>query len=181
MDTAIVMSLGIPKDEFLEKAYALASRNEATFGYCGQAVLAAFQEIFDMRDSRLLKAATYLAGGTADQGFTCGALMGGVLVIGMKWGRDNLEDRGTAWHQTFPFVHKLFGMFREEFGSIDCRDIIGFDPMDSEKVKEFFKSGLHDKQCGEVAGKTARMVAEVLYDIEQYKMTREVDKMLNKK
>jgi len=154
------------REEFVRTVGELASHNEVLFKGCSQATISAFQEILGLKDTLALKAATGFAGGIARHGSTCGALTAGIMVIGMKYGRDNLEDYDSLM-RTYAPVSKLIRQFKEEFGSMNCRDITKTDLLDFEQMKEFYISGRHDKECAVVVGKTARMVAGILYDIEQ--------------
>ena len=63
-------------------------------------------------------------------------------------------------------ANKLMLEFKQEFGTLNCRDISGKKDDSLEEVIEWFKSGRHDKECPKVCGKTARMVAEILYERE---------------
>jgi C_GCAxxG_C_C family probable redox protein len=159
-------SLDMTKEEFMQKAYDLAAHNEVVFKGCSQAVVSAFQDLLGLKDILVLKAATAFAGGIGRQGATCGALTAGVMVIGMKYGRANLEDY-YSFQRTFPPVLKLCSMFKQEFGSLNCHDITGVDFLDFEQMRKFYVSGRHDSECSVVAGKTARMVAGILYDMEE--------------
>jgi len=161
----MMRTLRMPKDEFIEKVAALAGYNERTFGACSQAIVAAFQEVLDLKDIQTLKAANAFSGGIARQGLLCGALLGGAMVLGMKYGRANMEDSSVA-NRLYGQIHKLFARFNEEFGSLNCRDIIGVNLLDPDESREFWASGRHDKECPEVVAKTARMVANILYEVE---------------
>lgn len=159
-------SLGMTKEQFMDRAAELASHNEVLFKGCSQGIVAAFQEILGLNDLLTLKAASGFAGGIARQGTTCGALIGGVMVISMKYGRENLEDYET-FQRGFEPVVQLCSMFREEFHTLDCRDITGVNMLNPEELKRFYSSGRHDRECATVVGKTARMVAGVLFDTEK--------------
>lgn len=158
--------LSLTREEFMEKAYHMAYEREKTYGACSQSVLSTFQNLLDMEDDYLLKAATAFAGGIARQGMTCGALMGGIMVIGMKYGRSNMEDYFSDIKCHEP-TRKLCALFKQEFGSFNCRDISGYDLMEPGGIKRFYASGDHDKLPPETAGKTAKMVASVLYDLKE--------------
>lgn len=161
-------TLGMTKEQFAEKAYDLAYHKEATLGCCPQAVLGAFQELLAMKDTLTLKAAGAFGGGIAHQYLTCGALLAGIMVISMKYGRgeNNMEDY-EASVKSMELANKLMLRFKHEFGTLDCRDISGMKAGSLEEVIEWFESGRHDKECPVVCGKTARMVAEVLYEREE--------------
>jgi C_GCAxxG_C_C family probable redox protein len=75
-----------------EKAYVY----ERTYHGCSQCVLAALQESLGVGSQDSFKAATALAGGIARMGSTCGALVGGIMGIGLAFGREVLEDSTTS-------------------------------------------------------------------------------------
>jgi len=62
---------------------------------CSQSVLLALQEAFDTGNMESFKAATVLSGGVARKGETCGALIGGLLALGLVIGREDMTDTQT--------------------------------------------------------------------------------------
>jgi C_GCAxxG_C_C family probable redox protein len=62
---------------------------------CSQSVLLALQEAFKIGDLESFKAATVLSGGVARKGETCGALLGGLMALGLVLGRDDIVDTQT--------------------------------------------------------------------------------------
>lgn len=161
-----MISIGVKKEEFIQNAYDIAAHNEVVFKGCSQAIVSAFQNLLGLNDILALKAATGFAGGIARQGLTCGALTGGIMILGIKYGCSNLEDY-DSFKKILPFVERLCSIFKEEFGSVNCRDITGMNLMDSKQMEEFYVSGRHDRECAVVVGKTARMTAALLCEIEE--------------
>lgn len=155
-------TLGMTDEEFAEKAYNLAYQNELTAGCCPQAVLGAFLELLDIKDLLLFQSASAFAGGIAHQGLTCGALLGGIMVISFKYGRGiNIEDY-DAGVKSMELSNRLMLKFKQEFGTLNCNDITGIKTGTLEEFKKWRESGIHDEKCPVVCGKTARMVAEVI-------------------
>ena len=68
---------------------------------------------------------TGLAGGVGLQGEVCGALMGGVLIIGLLYGADLPDDeiKYAAYAKTMQFVDR----FKAANGTTLCRDLIEID------------------------------------------------------
>ncbi len=66
-------------------------------------------------------------------------------------------------------ANKLCDHFREEFGGLNCRDVMQklhgkvWNLQNPEERAEYVQPRLHDK-CGEVAQKTARLAAEVILE-----------------
>ncbi|HAD83029.1 MAG: hypothetical protein A2509_08030 [Candidatus Edwardsbacteria bacterium RIFOXYD12_FULL_50_11] len=95
-------------------------------GYnCAESVLMAISEYLNMPNGRSLpRIATGFGGGIARNGNLCGALTGGIMVIGLALGRD---DNHGSRDPCYPAADRLFNGFLEKFGSSQCRDLIGVD------------------------------------------------------
>lgn len=88
---------------------------------CSQAVFGAFAEDFGVDAETAMKVSAGLGGGVGRLRETCGAVTGAVLALGMKFGPDK-----TA---VYPKVQAFCEAFREECGSIVCRELLsGPDP-----------------------------------------------------
>ena len=161
-------------DQVEKRAYELLEKYRG----CAQCTLLALLEAFDLQDDRVFKAASGLAGGIGGMRSACGALVGGSLVLGLKYGREvndlkkSPEEAIDSALVASELVGKLYKWFEREFGSAICSNIrkslIGVDldtriPWEKEMSEEL---GLHERCC-ELAGKTARKVAEVMIQDEK--------------
>jgi C_GCAxxG_C_C family probable redox protein len=129
------------------------------------------QEVFDMRDDNVFKAASGLGGGVGMMGDTCGALLGASMILSLKYGRDR-EDIGNfeKLKSSGVPVGKLYKWFEKEFGSATCHDIrtrfgggAFYDfsiPWQRELADE---AQIFDK-CSVLVGKTAAHVTEMLWE-----------------
>lgn len=147
-----------------------ASECEFTYHGCSQCVLLAIQEAFGIEDESLFKAASGLGGGIGRMHSVCGALLAGALALGMKYGREKSELENTdKLFSSMEHVGKLYRRFEEEFGSVMCRDIreklLGeyIDTKIPEEYERAVSLGLYEK-CSALAGKTARIVAELMLE-----------------
>ena len=94
---------------------------------CSQAVLMAVQDVVGPRDDLLIKAAGPMAGGSRI-GSLCGALQGGILALGMKYGPSGEEMRDLdKLLNSFEKAQKLYRFFEKEFDSRLCHEVIGGD------------------------------------------------------
>jgi len=59
---------------------------------CSQSVFAAFAPQLSLSQELALKIASPFGGGMAHMDEACGAVTGGLMVIGLKYGMSNLED-----------------------------------------------------------------------------------------
>ena len=160
----------MPDDSgLIEKAGTRAYEYEKTYHGCAQCVLGALQDTLDIGDNLTYKAASALAAGVARMGESCGSLLGGVLAIGIVFGRDRLEV--TTESEGYQKAHRLAGelsnRFKTAFDGVRCRDVQtglfgrSFDLKDPSDMKAFLEAGGHEK-CPEVARKAAEIAAEII-------------------
>ncbi|MBN2336616.1 C-GCAxxG-C-C family protein [Candidatus Bathyarchaeota archaeon] len=145
---------------------------------CSQSVLLALQEDLGIGGLESFKAATVLSGGVARRGETCGALLGGLLALGLVVGREDIRDTQAyrdAMKPANEIVDEFKDRLRREFGfekpleSTICRDIQeriygrGFDLNDPGDYPAFLEAGGHgDDGCPKVCGIAAMVTAEKL-------------------
>jgi hypothetical protein len=102
---------------------------------------------------------------------TCGALLGGSLMLGLQYGRareeiEDVEKTRSAGER----VGQLYQWFENEFGSTRCRDIrtkfgggVFYDMSIPEQAEAAHAAGIGDK-CADLTGKTAARTVEMLWD-----------------
>ena len=99
-------------------------------GYnCAQAVTMAFSDLLDLDEAYCAKMASSFGGGMGRMREVCGAVSGMLLVAGLLYGYDDPEDDPNK-KELYTLVQELAGAFREEVGSIVCRDILKNPPSD---------------------------------------------------
>lgn len=89
---------------------------------CSQSIFGAFSEDYGIKIETALKLACGLGSGMRSAE-VCGAVSGAVLVIGLKYGSDNVDSKTFCNTKTEEFIT----MFREKNKSIICRNILGCD------------------------------------------------------
>ncbi|MEM3703368.1 MAG: C-GCAxxG-C-C family protein [Candidatus Bathyarchaeia archaeon] len=155
--------------QLVEKIGKSAYEYEKIYHGCSQCVLKALQEHLHLGNGDAFKAASALAGGVAGMGETCGALSGGIMAIGLAYGREKLENTANSdsYVKAMEFATDLYKRFEETFGSTKCKDIqkslFGkfFDLKNPEDREEFKKVGGYEN-CSEVAEKAAKIAAEII-------------------
>ncbi len=107
--------------------------------------------------------------GIAGTGRICGAVSGGIITLGLYFGRDELTNyaaNGAAIRAARIFVAR----FEETFGSLECRDIqtliLGryFDPKYTKENPDAFAKAKGLEKCTVVGGIGARLAAEVIVE-----------------
>ena len=97
-------------------------------GYnCAQSVVHAFRDEADLDEDLALKIATGLGVGMGRKQEVCGAVTGGILVLGLRHGRGRTESRSTT-EQTYLKTRELMDRFSIKHGSCLCRQLLqGYD------------------------------------------------------
>ena len=94
-------------------------------GYsCAPAVLWAFAADFGLSPDTSLKLACGFGAGLARQQETCGAVTGAVMVLGLRLGRGEGQDR-AATEATYAKTLELMRRFEAAHGSCNCRRLLG--------------------------------------------------------
>ena len=154
-----------------QRAYELGFEYEKNYRGCGQCLVAAVQDVLDLRNDVVFKSLTGYAGGggiVGDSG--CGAYVGGILILSLLLGRerDNFADPEGIRFKSYELARKLHDRFIAEYGSAICRNIqmklMGrpYYLADQDEMDKFDQAGGHSTICPEVVGKAARWVVELI-------------------
>ena len=110
-------------------------------GYnCAQAVLVAFSDLTGLDDGFSAKFSSSFGGGMGRMRQVCGAVSGMLMVAGLLYGYDTPGDDNVK-QAHYARVQYLAGRFREEVGSIVCREILKNPPSDpnpSPRTAEYY-------------------------------------------
>lgn len=107
----------------------------------------AFREEGGLSEETALKIACGLGAGMARKEEVCGAVTGGILVLGMRHGRGSKDDR-SAQELTFTKTRELMDRFSEKHGTVICRKLLkGCELMTAEGQKYFKENDLLNKLC----------------------------------
>ena len=158
--------------QIINNAAQLGYKYELSYFGCSQAVVAALIEAFGIGGPDILRASTVLAGGIARSGKgTCGALNGGLLMVGFLIGRDDLEMR-EQYLRAHETAYSLYRRFEQTLGSAFCEEnqkrLYGrtFDMTTEEGREEFIAAGAHSPEgCATITREGARLAAETIIEI----------------
>ena len=110
-------------------------------GYnCAQAVAVAFTDVTGMDKKEAAKLAAPFGGGMGRMREVCGAVSGMFMVLGALYGYDN-ADADSKKKELYQQVQALAEKFKEENGSIICREILKNPPSDpnpSPRTAEYY-------------------------------------------
>src|SRR5512143_218820 len=90
---------------------------------CAQSVLHAYGPDFGLDAETALKIATGLGGGMGGRGEVCGAVTGGILALGLKFGRGEKDEKAVAQH-AYGKTAELMAAFEKAHGSCVCRTLL---------------------------------------------------------
>jgi C_GCAxxG_C_C family probable redox protein len=156
------------REELLDKIEKESHDYEKDFHGCSRCVLKPLQDNLDLGDEASLKASTTLAAGVAMRGETCGALLGGLLAVGIATASEDFKDV-DALTNSLAAGFRLARKIEKEFGTTNCTKIqtdrLGrfYSLADPEQYKAFIEAGGYT-ECPKVVGKIARMTAEFILD-----------------
>ena len=165
------------RDEIIQRVKAKALANDK-FSGCSQSVLLPLQEELGIGDMESFRAATMLSAGLR-RGESCGALIGGLMALGLVIGRERMEDT-DAYQEAMVVqremsnrfkeeVKKQFG-FRQDLKSTLCNEIqeriLGRSWDLWTEREAFLAAGGHsDTGCPKVCSIAAQVAAEKILEI----------------
>ncbi len=94
-----------------------------------------------------MKIAAAVGGGFARTGTVCGAISGGAMALGLQFGPTESGQKEKR-EKTYGQVQDMIRTFEKDFGSIQCRQLIGFNLLDPEERQKYRQSPLRPR-CGE--------------------------------
>ena len=109
-------------------------------GYsCAQTVLWSFCEEFGLHPDTALKIACGFGAGVARRQEICGAVTGGIMVLGLTFGRGE-EQEVTAMDDTYAKAQELIRRFEAQHGSSNCRQLLGGLDITTEEGHDDFET-----------------------------------------
>jgi C_GCAxxG_C_C family probable redox protein len=159
-----------------EQAQRLGFEYERDNRGCAQCTFAALQDALELHSPEsdaVFKAASPLAGGVAGEADgQCGAYSGGVLLLGLMFGRERnaFSDPSQKRYKARDYASKFHEYFIEEYGSVTCehihRKLFGRtyclrDPVDKAA---YMAKGAYVDKCTNVVGKAAGWIVDILAD-----------------
>jgi C_GCAxxG_C_C family probable redox protein len=132
-------------------------------GYnCAQAVAVAFAGEMGLTEQQAARMVSAFGGGMSRLREVCGAVSGMVFVMGTLYGYDDpTDDAGKK--RIYTQVQELAGKFREENGSIICREILknpASDPNPTPRSPEFYQMRPCDRMVYTAAALMDAFIAE---------------------
>jgi C_GCAxxG_C_C family probable redox protein len=117
-------------------------------GYnCAQSVAYGVLDRLDAAEDTVLKAACGFGAGMGRKEEVCGAVTGGIMALGLKFGRGVKETR-EATEKLYPLVRELMNRFEKKHGSFICRRLLdGVDLLTDEGQAKYKARDMHATVC----------------------------------
>jgi C_GCAxxG_C_C family probable redox protein len=124
---------------------------------CAQSVLYSYAKELGMDPDLALRIANGFGGGMGRKQEVCGAVSGGILALGLKYGRGE-QDGKERQEKTYAEVRELIDAFIKEHRTVCCKDLLsGCSLLTEEGRKQFMADNLIER-CNEYV----RTVCEIL-------------------
>jgi len=129
-------------------------------GYnCAQSVLLTMCEHWKGKSNLIPRIATAFGGGIGRCGSVCGALTGGVMALGIKYGTNEPSQEKRL--KAYELAHRLYKKFDGQHGTVLCRELIGYDLSNLQELEEARKAGVFKEKCVNFVRTVVESIAEL--------------------
>lgn len=142
-----------------EEAYARMATGRMN---CSQAVLSSFGEEFGLENNLALKLAQGFGGGMGRAGKTCGAVTGAYMVLGLAQTQSSQNPRKNI-EKTYTLVQQFNQEFESLYGSVLCRQLIGYDLSTPEGLAEAREKTVFSSKCPEFVRDSVKILESLLF------------------
>ena len=130
-------------------------------GYnCSQSVVVAFCDLTGLTEELSARLSSSFGGGIGRMREVCGAVSGMLMVAGLLYGYAAAGDDAVK-RAHYTLVQELAGQFRQEHGSIICREILKNPPSDpnpTPRTEEFYRK----RPCVRMVMTAARLLDQYI-------------------
>jgi C_GCAxxG_C_C family probable redox protein len=131
--------------------------------FCAESVLQALAESQGICSDLIPRIATGFCSGISCTGGMCGALSGGIMGIGLIAGRNSPAE---SIEPAYALAQKLISAFKEQYGSINCCELMGCD-LATESGQRYFVENNLMESCLQYAEGATRMALSLIDELHQ--------------
>jgi C_GCAxxG_C_C family probable redox protein len=131
---------------------------------CAQSVCAAYAEHFGLDREIALRVSAGFGGGMGRLAGTCGAVSGAFMIIGLKYGAvqaDDKESKENAYAQVREFAQR----FTKRHGSLLCKELLGCDISTPEGYQRAKEEQLFTTRCPQLVQDAAEILEAMMCDV----------------
>lgn len=141
----------------VEKAFSCFNK-----GYsCSQAILSTFGPKFGLEYNLAIRIAGGFGGGIARLGYTCGAVSGAIMVLGLKFSPLKASDQKNK-DKTYDMIRTFINKFNSIHGSTACRELLDCDISTPEGRLKAIEKGLFQNLCPKLVRDSASILEELI-------------------
>ncbi len=144
-----------------EETIRLAASHAEDGFLCSESVLIALSRCLGVYSDIVPKMATGFGAGIGRKGEVCGALAGGVMGLGLEFGRYTAEEREDG-RRPYWYATELVEGFHTRYGCIRCGDLLGLDLSRPSDVQRYHEMELWDTRCREIIETAAGLAYDLL-------------------
>jgi C_GCAxxG_C_C family probable redox protein len=144
------------------------TKSEQAIGYfknsfnCAQSVFTPFGLESGIPEDNCLKIACAFGAGMGRQQYTCGAVTGALMALGLHFGK-GLGDDNSKKTETYVKTVELFKAFAEKNKSTCCRELMnGLNMNDPEDVKKIEELDLFRIHCLEYVRDAVEITGQLI-------------------
>ena len=153
----------------------LAHKNFLSGYNCAQSVVMTYVDVFEEAgiDPELAaKLASPFGGGMGRMREVCGCVSGSLMVLGLVEGYNDAKAY-AAKKRLYEEVQEIASRYRDENGSIVCRELLGLGkgtdaPTPERRTEAYYRK----RPCADLCASAARIMAEFLNEVEAEGETR---------
>ncbi len=139
---------------------------------CSQAVLSARCEKYGLDQKTALTIAAGFGGGMGRSGNACGAVTGAISIIGLHSGSDKAGDT-EAKENTYRAVREFIKKFEEDFGSVNCSELLGCNIGTTAGYDNARKQGMFENICPRFVDGALEILDQVIQQDAQKQPTQD--------
>ena len=128
---------------------------------CSQAVLSTFGPSLGLNREIALKVSEAFGSGICQMGEICGAVIGALMAIGLKYGKTKAEDT-KATEFTYNYGEEFVSEFTSRNGTIICKKLLGCDITTPEGMKLADEKNLWYTLCPKYIEDAVEILEEIL-------------------
>lgn len=144
----------------IEERERMARANFHAGWNCCQAVLLAFNDIIGLPEGQIAAFASGFGGGMGRMREVCGAVSAMTFMAGVITPSTDPSDQAGR-RANYALVQELAGLFKEENGSIICRELLGLKAGQSDSPTPALRDAKYyaTRTCEERVASAARIIA----------------------
>jgi len=136
------------------------AKSYASGGFlCSESVLLALSYFLGIRSELVPKIATGFGAGIGGQGMVCGAVSGGIMALGIEFGRNDVkkQEKKAYW-----FALDFLKRFEKEHGFVTCRELTGCDFNTEEGRKKYEDEKMWETRCRQYIATASGIASDLI-------------------